>query len=111
MKKKRSPKGAVSKPPVTEKPVAKEGLSRNPQCSYCGSKKYSYHGIKAHLRTCMKKHKGVVKFPPKKEQNEEIQKLKDLKKDAQKQTQVIKNLKEDNIKLYTEVTNLKYGGQ
>ena len=79
LKKKRSPKGAVSKPSVTKKPVAKEELFENPQCSYCGSKKFTYHGIKAHLRTCMKKHKGVVKFPPKKEQNEESQKSKNLK--------------------------------
>ena len=69
LKRKRSPKVAASKP-VTEKPVVKEEPSENPQCSYCGSKKYTYHGIKAHLRTCMKKHNGVVKFPPKDEQNE-----------------------------------------
>lgn len=57
--------------PVTEKPVVREEPSGNPQCSYCGSTKYTHHGIKPHSRTCKRKHKGVVKFPSKTEEQNE----------------------------------------
>ena len=52
--------------------------SENPdrvQCNYCG-KNLKFGRIKVHLRSCMKKHKGVIKFASNPVAQKQIEKTK-----------------------------------